>query len=311
MKEKFINKQVGDWNKDSVIFNDPKASLDYYLSVVGDFKSSFPDMVSFRDHSVTKGFEIIDESRACPVGFKARAGELLVKTLKDQGFNEIVYVQPRRGFAGISLSYLCKKYDMNLTLVMPASKKASPHQLYCIELGAKPLFLRVAAMKNANLKAAEYAARQGLRCYFVPLGLQHPLVTAMAVKEIWRFFDGKEKPWTMWSVISTGVLSRALQIALPDTDHIAVAVSRNIQKGELGGAKFYSYHKGFTAKSDLIPTTFDCEPHYDAKGYHYMTKYGDWGDWFFSVAGKAPEPTISPEEVDSYRDWGDNKDFNF
>ena len=114
----------------------------------------------------------------------------------------------------------------------------------------------------------------------------------------------------MWSVISTGVLSRTMQIALPDTEFNAVAVARNIQQGELGRAKFYSYHKPFNSKSDLIPDKFDCEDSYDSKGWDYMVKHGNEGDWFFSVAGNAKLPTIDKSKIDSYRDWRDLKDFN-
>ena len=104
-------------------------------------------------------------------------------------------------------------------------------------------------------------------------------------------------------------MSRSLQIALPKTKFYNVAVSRNIQQGELGRAKFYSYHKRFETVADYVPKTFNCEPSYDSKGYEYMLKYGKEGDWFFNVAGEAPKPTLQAEEVDSYRDWGDFKDF--
>ncbi len=114
----------------------------------------------------------------------------------------------------------------------------------------------------------------------------------------------------MWSVISTGVLSRTMQIALPDTKFKAVAVARNIQQGELGRADFYSYHKPFNSKSDLIPDKFNCESSYDSKGWDYMVKYGQEGDWFFSVAGNANMPTIDKSLIDSYRDWNDLRDFD-
>ena len=235
----FVNKQEGNDNKD---LRDNK-DLQYYLDMTEGFKSSFGDFKVIQSN----GFNIVDESQACPVGYKARSGEFLLSTLKAQGVKEVVYVQPRRGFAGISLSYLCKKYDMDLTLIMPASKKSSDHQRLCIEYGAKPLFLRV--------------------------------------------------------------LSRTLQIALPNTEFFNVAVSRNIQQGDLGRANFISYHKAFSQKSDVIPTDFDCENAYDAKGWDYLTKHGEPGDWFFNVAGEAPMTTLAEEEVDSYRDWRDLRDF--
>ena len=296
----FINKQTYKENNDLKGF----MNLDYYLDLTKDFKSSFGDF----NVKQVDGFNVIDESESCEVGYKARSGEFFIQDLVRQGVNKIVYVQPRRGFAGISLSWLCKKYGLDLILVMPSSKEVSDHQALCIELGAKPLFARIAAMPNANSLAKKYAEKVG--AYYVPLGLNHPYVVAGGVRCMYDYFKDKEKPKTMWSVISTGVLSRTMQIALPDTEFNAVAVARNIQQGELGRANFYSYHKPFNSKSDLIPDAFDCEDSYDSKGWDYMVKHGKQGDWFFSVAGNAKLPNIDKSTIDSYRDWRDLKDFN-
>ena len=296
----FLNKQTYRQNNDLEGF----MNLDYYLDLTKDFKSSFGDF----NVKQVNGFNVIDESESCEVGYKARSGEFFIQDLVRQGVKKIVYVQPRRGFAGISLSWLCKKYGLDLILVMPSSKEVSDHQALCIELGAKPLFARIAAMPNANSLAKKYAEKVG--AYYVPLGLNHPYVIAGGIRCMYDYFKDKEKPKTMWSVISTGVLSRTMQIALPDTEFNAVAVARNIQQGELGRANFYSYHKPFNSKSDLIPDAFDCEDSYDSKGWDYMVKHGKQGDWFFSVAGNAKLPTIDKSTIDSYRDWRDLKDFN-
>jgi len=296
----FLNKQTYRQNNDLMGF----MNLDYYLDLTKDFKSSFGDF----NVKQVDGFNVIDESESCEVGYKARSGEFFIQDLVRQGVKKIVYVQPRRGFAGISLSWLCKKYGLDLILVMPSSKEVSDHQALCIELGAKPLFARIAAMPNANSLAKKYAEKVG--AYYVPLGLNHPYVIAGGIRCMYDYFKDKEKPKTMWSVISTGVLSRTMQIALPDTEFNAVAVARNIQQGELGRANFYSYHKPFNSKSDLIPDAFDCEDSYDSKGWDYMVKHGKQGDWFFSVAGNAKLPTIDKSTIDSYRDWRDLKDFN-
>lgn len=294
----FLNKQVGIENKDLV-----SKDLDYYLNLTKDFKSSFDDFIVKN----INGFNVIDESESCEVGYKARAGEFLIQSLVSKGVKEIVYVQPRRGYAGISLSWLCKKYNIDLTLVMPSSKEVSDHQALCIELGAKPLFVRIAAMPNANRMAKMYADKNN--AYFVPLGLNHEYVIAGGVKAFYDYFYNRNKPSNMWSVISTGVLTRTMQIALPDTNFISVAVSRNIQQGELGRSDFFSYHKPFNSRSEVIPDKFDCEDSYDSKGWDYMNKYGKEGDWFFSVAGNARKSTIDKSLVNSYRDWNDLKDF--
>ena len=298
----FINKQKSQLNKD---LSEGK-TLDHYLEMTKDFKSSFPEFYSFE----IDGKTVIDESLSCEVGYKARAGEMLIKNLKERGVKEIVYVQPRQGFAGISLSYLCKMYGLSLTLIMPSSKIVSPHQLYCIELGAKPLFLRVAAMPNANEMAKKYAKETG--AYYVPLGLYHKDVIACGVRQIYDYYLNRKKPTEVWSVVSTGVLTRTLQIALPEVNKfVGVAVSRNIQDGELGKASFISYHKPFNQESDYLPIEFDCESRYDAKGFDYFSTWAEKGAMFFSVAGNAPLSKLDPKTINSYRDWNDKSDFKF
>jgi hypothetical protein len=180
--------------------------------MVGDFKSSFPDPVleMHEDRFVVRE-DLID------VGTKARAGEFLIATCPS---DTIVYVQPRCGFAGVSLTKLCRIYGKRLVLFMPSSKEVSDHQAWCIEHGCEYHFHRIAAMPNLNKIAEQWAKENG--AFFVPLGLRHKLVTAMMVKTACELGE----PDSFWTAFSTGVLNRALQIAWPDATANGVAVAR-------------------------------------------------------------------------------------
>jgi len=217
----------------------------------------------------------------------------------------IVYCAPRTGMAPLSLSYLCKKYNKKLYLFMPASKEASLHQLLAIERGATPIFVRTPAMPTLNIWAKKFA--EGINAEFAPFGLKHELVVAGGVRIFYDNFKDTNIE-EMWSVFSTGVLNRTLQIALPTTKFNAVAVARNIQEGELGRAKFYTYDKAFLKPSRIEPP-FDCIRTYDAKGWEIMKQHGKEGDWFWNVACNMPKSTIKPADIDSSREWGDFKDF--
>ncbi len=292
MKE-FLNRQVGTENLDLRDGRD----LEYYLELTKDYKSDFPPFKIKR----IKNLHVIDEAEMGLVGTKARFGDWMMSQIKEK---EIVYCQPRVGWAGISLSYLAKKYDKRLTLFMPASREASEHQLVCVELGATPIFRRIAAMSNLQRLAARYAEEKG--AFYVPFGLKHPMVTAGAVRTIYDMFKFiAHKPIEMWTVISTGVLTRSLQIALPDTEFFAIAVARNIQQGELGRANFITYHKAFLEKADFIPTEFDSAENYDAKGWEYAVEHAKPGAFFFNVAGNVRPVNLKPKDIDSYRGWGD------
>ncbi len=288
----YKSKQIGFENKDEM-------PLEWYLNKTKDYGSDYGDFVIT---TTSEGFKIIDES-VHDFGAKARMADYYMQNVED---DHLVYVAPRVGYAGLSLAYLTEKYGKKLTLVMPSSKQISHHQALAIEYGAEPLFLRVAAMPNANNAAKKYA--EAIGATFVPFGLDHTDVYAGAIREFQRLrplLNGKR----LWSVISTGVLSRSLQIALPETEIINVAVARNIQHGELGRAHFCSYHKQFTDKSDELPTEFRSVDTYDAKGWHYMKEYGKPGDFFFNVAGEPPATTIDINAIHSAREWGDKSDF--
>ena len=117
-----------------------------YLNMVKDFNSSFDDPI-IENYN---GIKVVRED-LLEVGSKARAGEALIANCKS---DVIVYVQPRFGFAGISLTKLCKQYNIKLILFMPSSKEISEHQAYCIENGCEYHFHRIADRKSTRLNSS-------------------------------------------------------------------------------------------------------------------------------------------------------------
>jgi len=287
----YINKATDQSNLDMSDGRD----LNYYLEMTKDYKPDF----EFKLKQI-EGYNVIDDGDF-QYGTKAKMGDFMISQVKE---DTLVYVAPRTGYAPYSLTYLAKKYNKKLVLFMPASKEASEHQLRVIEDGATPIFIKTPAMPTINGWAKEFSQKIGAK--YLPFGLKHEQVVAGGVKIFHEAFKDKVIP-RMWSVFSTGVLSRTLQIALPNVDFSAVAVARNVQPGELGRAKFYTYHKEFLKDCDSN-TPFDCIKTYDAKGWEYMKKYGQLGDWFWNVARNMPKPTIKPSDIDSQREWGDKTD---
>ena len=287
----FINKATSQENLD---LNNGK-TLEYYLDLTKDYKHDFTFSLK-----QAEGFTIVDDGEF-EFGTKAKMGDFMISQVKEDA---MVYVAPRTGYAPFSLCHLAKKYNKKLYLIMPASKEASEHQLTAIEYGGIPIFLRIPAMPTANIWAKQFAEKIGAK--YLPFGLKHELVVAGGVRVFHDAFKDKIIP-NMWTVFSTGVLSRTLQIALPNTKFNAVAVARNVQEGELGRAKFYSHDKPFLKESRIIPP-FDCIQTYDAKGWELMKKHGNLGDWFWNVAKNMPKPTIKPSDIDSDRAWGDHRD---
>lgn len=268
----------------------------YYLKLAKGWKDPYPKpKVELYDGFFVVRDDLID-------GSKARFGSLLMQRTDN---NTIVYVAPRHGHAGISLAHLAKRYDKTLYLFMPACRRISENQARAIELGAQPLFYRIAAMPNLNKKAKEWADERG--AFFIPLGLRHELVTAAIVKTACDLSKGWEgDPEEFWTAMSTGVLSRALQIAWPNAKCNGVAVARNIHDGEKGNAKIYSHPLAFSdSVPDAVRPRFPCASNYDAKAWEYMQNHGSEGSVFWNVAGDevAKDRTIF-DKTECNAPWG-------
>ena len=236
------------------------------------------------------------------VGSKVRGGDCLISSLPEH-IDTIVYVQPRTGLAGVSILDVAKHYNKKVRLFMPSSKRISVHQACCIERGADVSFHRIAAMPNLNLIAKKWADEHP-NAFFIPLGLKHELVTAGIVKTA----SSIPEPEVVYVATSTGVLTRALQIAWPNAEFISVCVSRNMKAGELGRAKPISEALAFTSseKKENLPPFPNIDT-YDGKVWKFIPKNSDKDILFWNV-GKEPELIDASiiDRTDSYRDWEKN-----
>jgi hypothetical protein len=276
-------------------------SKQYYLDLAGDWEDPYglPVIESYEGVKVTRDDLIVG------AGSKVRGGDCLISKLPEDK-DTIVYVQPRFGLAGVSILDVAKRHGKKVILFMPASKRISHHQACCIERGAGAIFARIAAMPNLNRIAKAWADERP-NCYFVPLGLKHELVTAGFVKSMSRLPEPEE----VWSAISTGVLTRSMQIAWPNAKFHAVAVSRNLKTGELGRADVISAPEAFTSpvKFAEVPP-FPTINTYDGKVWRYIPKNTGRDILMWNVG---TEPELINENiydiVDSAREWGDTRDY--
>jgi hypothetical protein len=270
---------------------------DAWLELAGDWKDPFPAPI-VKEH---EGFNVVRED-LMGFGSKCRFGDILVQSCPS---DTLVYVQPRYGFAGISLSYLAEKYNKKLVLFSPSQKEISDHQAICIENGADMKFRRIAAMPNLNKIAADWAKENN--GFFIPLGLRHELVTAAAVRVAYDMAQVHGEPKEVWHAMSTGVLGRALQIAWPNAEFNGVAVARNIKDGERGRATIWSHPKEFSQNvATEFEPPFPSALNYDAKAWELMLKNGNPGAWFWNVGGNPkPKNEDTKQSINAQREWGE------
>ena len=272
-------------------------SLQYYIDMIGDYESPYPDPV-ITQHD---GVNVVRDDLL--TGSKVRGGDFLVSKVKEK---RLVYVQPRTGLAGVSLLDVCRRHNKDLTLWMPSSKRISAHQACCIEQGCDYRFARIAAMPNLNRIAKMWAEENG--AFFIPLGLKHEFVTAGIINTALKMPEPEE----VWTVVSTAVLTRALQIAWPNAKFHAVAVARNMKAGEIGRAEIISAPEPFTkAIKPHEEPPFPSVNTYDGKAWRYIPKNTGRNILFWNVG---TEPILNDETIydttNSAREWGDLVDFN-
>jgi|TARA_R110000823_G_scaffold45578_5_gene117488 hypothetical protein len=272
-------------------------ALEYYLDLAKDWEDPNPPPRV----TIHEGIRVVRDDDL--VGSKVRGGDCLISTLPEN-IDTIVYVQPRTGLAGVSLLDVAKRHGKKVKLFMPSSKRISVHQACCIERGCDYDFYRIAAMPNLNLIAKKWAD-QNPNAFFVPLGLKHELVTAGFVKVASKI----KEPDEVYLATSTGVLTRALQIAWPNAKFTSVCVSRNMKAGELGVAEPISEPLAFQApeKTHNLPP-FPNIATYDGKVWKYIPKNSDKDILFWNVGG---EPELLDDSIydniNSYRDWTKNE----
>lgn len=290
----FENHVIDGINKDiNPFYGDPK---EYYLDLAKDWEDPYGEpVVNMHD-----GVRVVRDDYL--VGSKVRGGDCLISSL-DFRIDTIVYVQPRTGLAGVSILDVAKRHGKDVMLFMPSSKKISHHQACCIERGAKYEFHRIAAMPNLNAIAKKWASERK-NAFFVPLGLKHEMVTAGIVKTASKIREPEE----VYTATSTGVLTRALQIAWPNAKFHSVCVSRNMKAGELGIAKPISEPLAFlqAEKKENLPP-FPTIDTYDGKVWKYIPKNTNKDILFWNV-GKEPvlQNLELADTIDSYREWAKN-----
>ena len=267
-----------------------------YLGLTKNFTSLLPD-IEMTKH---EGINVIREDKLLG-GTKTRIAEYYFYMSTNK---TVVYVAPRFGLAAVAILELCRLYNKEVIFFMPACKEISDHQAFVISKKPEDVkFVRIAAMPNLNRIAEKYANLHGYE--FIPFGLNHKYVIAGAVRVCEDLLKNYDEPDQLWSAVSTGVLTRGLQIGFENTEMHGVAVARNMKAGELGRTNIISEPLAFHSKEKQLPP-FDTVENYDAKVWKYIPKNTNKNIWFWNVAKDVKCPQhFRKDLVNSYREWGD------
>jgi len=245
-----------------------------YLSLIGDWKDPLAAPV-IEEH---EGFLVVRDD-LIGGGSKMRFADYLISSQPE--IEEWVYgSSPATGYAQISLAHLCKRYNKTAVIFMAdrAIEKRHPYQIEAIQQGADMRWVPNGMLSVTEKRARDYVAEKPETRKLLPIGVEHPTVLASIIR-VARSLD--RNPKEVWSVGSSGTLTRGLQLAWPETEFHCVLVGH---KGDYGRAKTYKCDIKFDkpVKEKNAPP-FPSAPTYDAKAWEFMRKYASRGALFWNV----------------------------
>lgn len=266
---------------------DLEPSAEEYLELVRDWKDPNPDPVLEEHEGI-----IVVRDDLLKYGSKIRSIDYLIghdpsySHVKEWVFGGC----PRYGYAQISLPYVCNQYGKKSVLFMAGKANAGDgippiklheYQQKGIDLGADYRWLNFGMLSNTKARAKDYYDESPETRALLPLGLEHPTVMASMIKVARNL---PVKPKEIWSVGSSGTLSRSLQLAFPEADVHVVSVGHKMKDREIGRAKYYRSELAFNKavkKEDEPP--FPSAPTYDAKAWKFVRQYASKGALFWNV----------------------------
>lgn len=251
------------------IFED---TVEDYLERIGDWKDPLdPPVIEYYN-----GFQIVRDD-LIGGGSKMRFADYLIKSNKE--IEEWVYgSSPATGYAQISLSYLCRKYGKKAVIFMAdrAVEKRHPYQLAAIDAGADMRWVPNGMLSVTEKRARDYVSGSPKTRRLLPIGFDDPTVIASIIRVAQSM---PIQPKEVWTVGSSGTLTRGLQLAWPNAEFHCVRVGHT---GTYGRAKIYKSPYAFNKPTKVLPP-FPSAPTYDAKAWEFMLEHASPGALFWNV----------------------------
>lgn len=205
-----------------------------------------------------------------PGGTKSR---VLPRFLVDA--DEFVYATPAYGYAQVALAITAKNMKKRATIFVAKRNELHPRTRAAYGFGAKIVQIPYGYLSNVQAKAKLYCKMTGAK--LIPFGLDFPeFIRAMADVAIGLNI----KPAEVWTVAGSGVLTRALQIAWPQSSFHAIQIGAHPKAGI---ATIHKAPEKFEQDAAIKPPFPSCS-NYDAKAWRFIKKYAKPGALFWNVA---------------------------
>jgi len=243
--------------------------FDYGIDSI-DFNTNLPKPI-IKEH---EGIKVVRDD-LIDGGTKRRAFYTYVNSTEH---DEYVYASPRQGYAQLSLAYACKDLDRKCTVTVPQGKR------YWLtdeaeELGCNIIEVPMGFLTNIQAKAKNYCLEH--EAHLIPFGGDHPIIIE-AMRQTALSLD--INPTEIWTVMSSGVLSRGLQGAFPNAKVYGVRIGHNTTKREQGRAEtFKSKYKFQQECKEIERPPFQSSLTYDSKAWTFIKEHASDGALFWNV----------------------------
>lgn len=188
--------------------------------------------------------------------------------------DEYVYASPVWGYAQVALAHAAIDYAKYATIVCAQHRERKPLTVQAQQLGANIIEVNPGYLTVTQARAREYA--QAHHAKLLPFGLDDPAF----INEFARI--ARELPITpteVWTITSSGVLSRALQLAWPDARFFGVQVGAT---PDAGRATVMKAAETFERPARVRPPFPSCLQ-YDAKAWTFIKQHASKGALFWNV----------------------------
>lgn len=228
---------------------------------------TLPDIV-ITEH---EGIRVVRDD-LLPGGTKRRA----IAALFEPGYEEYVYASPVYGHAQVALAHATKDYGLRATIFCAKRAERYSLSLEAMAAGAAMIEVPHGYMSVVRARARDYVTNS-LGARLLPFGLDDPrFINALAA--VARRLPIAQ-PAEVWSVVGSGVLSRALQLAWPGSRFYGVRVGAEPDAGE---AYVFEAPEPYEKPAQVLPP-FPSAPNYDAKAWRFIKQHAAPGALFWNV----------------------------
>jgi hypothetical protein len=208
-----------------------------------------------------------------PGGTKRRA----IHTLFDDAHEEFIYASPAQGAAQIALALAAADYGKRATIFVAQRKTLHPFTQQAADAGALIMQVPMGFLSNVTARAREYAERTPSAA-LLPFGLDDERMIE-GIADVARCLP--VQPHEVWSITSSGVLTRGLQIAWPCATFYGVRVGAEPNAGRC--TTVYVAPERFEQNAKILPP-FPSSINYDAKAWRFIKEHATPGSLFWNVA---------------------------